>query len=425
MEWFFFVLFVSALLFALNLNFYKKADRYFGRFAPRVRPALPAVFLLFNSPYFFLVGMWLVGRKLHQVPQGFLKWFVYPFYAWAVMLLGFALLAAPKDLLVGALRGARWLWKRLRPESPPPAAAEGRQLSRRGFLHRTAAVVPPLLFGISAYGLYDSDNLEISPEQAIPVSHLPRALDGLTITQISDLHAGAYIRERELARVVEEVNRLRSNLVVVTGDILDSSLEMLPVAQAALERLRSELGVYGILGNHDYYSDRRRPGYPGCLRIIEGMERVGVKMLRNSRAEVRVGGERLVLVGVDWTGRPRGNPNIYNSAATRSGLKAALAGEDSGAPRLLLAHHPHVFFEAPDFGMALTLAGHTHGGGQIVIAENNGQPVALGSAIFRYVSGLYREGDHFLYVNRGIGFVGVPIRIHCPPEISRFRLVKA
>ena len=92
---------------------------------------------------------------------------------------------------------------------------------------------------------------------------------------------------------------------------------------------------------------------------------------------------------------------------------------------MLLAHHPHVFYEAPEFRIALTLAGHTHGGGQIVIAEHNGRPLALGSAIFRYLSGLYREGNHYLYVNRGVGVVGLPIRIKCPPEISHFRLVRA
>ena len=261
--------------------------------------------------------------------------------------------------------------------------------------------------------------------QVIPVPGLPRALDGLTITQISDLHTGAYIRERELATAIEQVNRLRGDLVVVTGDMLDSSLQVLPVAQQALARIRAGLGVYGILGNHDYYSDRRVPGYPGCLRIMRGMEQAGVKMLRNTRAELRVGGERLVLVGVDWTGLQRGNPIVYDTEASRRALDAALNGEQSGAPRILLAHHPHVFFEAPSYRIALTLAGHTHGGGQIVIAEKNGRPIAVGSAIFTYVSGLYRTGEHWLYVNRGIGFVGVPIRIQCPPEISRFKLVRA
>lgn len=425
MEWATFATFASVLLVGLNISFYKKAERFFLRFAPRLRRAVPAAFLIINSPYLFILATYAVGRKMHDIPQGVLRWYVYPFYAWSAMLLGFVLLAAPKDLLAGAARGARWLRRRLQPDPPPAETVDALQVSRRGFLQGAGALVPPVLFGISARGLYAADDLQISPEVAVPIANLPGKLDGLTITQISDLHTGAYIREHELARVVEQVNRLRSNLVVVTGDILDSSLEMLPVAQSALSRVRADLGVYGILGNHDYYSDRRRPDYPGCLRIMEGMKLAGVKMLRNSHAQVRVDGEQLVLAGVDWTGRTRGNPNLYDSVATRSALAKALAGEDSGAPRILLAHHPHVFFEAPEFGFALTLAGHTHGGGQIVIAENNGRPLALGSFLFRYISGLYHEGSFSLYVNRGIGYVGVPIRIQCPPEISRFKLVRA
>jgi predicted MPP superfamily phosphohydrolase len=93
-------------------------------------------------------------------------------------------------------------------------------------------------------------------------------------------------------------------------------------------------------------------------------------------------------------------------------------------PRILLAHHPSVFIDSPFFGVAFTLAGHTHGGGQVVVAEWDGRPIAIGSAVYRYMSGLYREGEHTLYVNRGIGYVGLPIRINCPPEISRFRLTR-
>jgi len=418
-----FVAVTSLLLAGLNYYLYSKARRLVlrwrsGEAARRWIQGVRAGFLLMNAPYLCMVVLWFAGGRLHQVPQPLLEWFFYPFYAWVATLVVFLLVAFPADLMAAFLRLARWLF---RGNQPLPEAV----LARRRFLASAASVVPPVLYAISARAVFTTEELEISPLIKIPIQDLPRSFDGLTVTQLSDLHAGAYIRERELERAVELANGLKSELVVVTGDILDGSLDLLPAAQQALSRLRAPLGVYGILGNHDYYSDPRADFYPGCLRIIAGVEKAGVRMLRNQRAVLRRGPDQLLIAGLDWTGMIRGNPNVYQASATRRALQQTLGGEDSGAPRILLAHHPHVFYEAADFRIALMLAGHTHGGGQIVIAEHNGRPLALGSAVFRYLSGLYREGDHYLYVNRGIGFVGLPIRIHCPPEISRFQLVRS
>ncbi len=430
MDMFFLAGVIGFLLAGLNIFLYRKARRLVlrwraGRVAERWIIFLRAGFLLMNAPYLALVLIWAAGGRLHQVPAPVLHSFFYPFYAWVGMLVAFLCLAFPTDLLAGIFFGIRWLFRRaIQPAAgaQPVAAAV---IARRNFLATAAAVVPPVLFAISTRAIYGSDDLEISPLVEIPVKGLPRAFDGFTITQLSDLHAGAYIREREMARVVDLANGLGSDLTVITGDMLDSSLDMLGAVQRELGRLRAPMGVFGILGNHDYYADRRRSNYPGCLRIIAGLEAAGVRMLRNQRASLRVDGEELLLMGLDWTGMPRGNPNLYMGPATRAALAQTLEGYQGNAPRILLAHHPHVFYEAPEFHVALTLAGHTHGGGQVVIAEHNGRPLALGSTVFRYLSGLYREGNHYLYVNRGIGVVGLPIRIKCPPEIGRFRLVRS
>ena len=414
---------LGAFLAGLNYYLYCKARRLVlrwrsGETAAQWVRVVRGLFLLMNTPYLVLILLWMTGVHLHHLPQPVLRWFFYPFYAWVAMLLVFLLLAFPAELMAGIFHAARWLFRGRQP-------VRATVLARRNFLASAAAVIPPVLFAFSARAIYGSDDLEVSPLVKIPVRNLPRAFDGLTITQLSDLHAGAYIRERELRRAIELANSLRSDLVVITGDILDASLDLLPVAQQELSRLCAPLGIFGILGNHDYYADGRRPGYPGCLRLIEGMEAVGVRMLRNQRASLRLGSEELLLLGLDWTGVRRGNPNTYLSRMARAALRKTLEGYQGEAPRILLVHHPHVFYEAPEFGIFLTLAGHTHGGGQIVIAEHNGHPLTLGSAVFRYLSGLYREGPHYLYVNRGVGFVGLPIRVQCPPEISRFQLVRA
>jgi predicted MPP superfamily phosphohydrolase len=415
---------LGGILALLNAYLYKKALRYAERFSRIPKRAVTAFFWLMNAPFLLLAAWSLTGHALYQLPQSVLTVVVYPFYAWAAMLLAFTLVNVPKDALIVAGRAVRWCWNRLRPGPEPKAGGGSLMFSRRAFLYGASAAVPPLLYGISAKGIYGPHDLEVSPEREIAVRGLPRAFDGFRITQISDLHVGAYIRERELERVIEAANGLRSDMIVMTGDTLDNNLGVLPVAQKELRRLSAPFGVFGILGNHDYYAEPSRPGYQGCQRIMNGLRDAGIHMLRDSRATIVLGGERLTLAGVDWTGLQRGNPNYYDTPRTLAALRAAFDGDDSGAPRILLAHHPHVFFEAPAFHVALTLAGHTHGGGQVVIAEKHGRPVAIGTPLYRYMSGYYREGQHHLYVNRGIGYVGLPIRINCPPEISRFRLVR-
>lgn len=423
MEWIVFALILSMLLAGLNFYFYKKVTRFADRYAPRARRYVPLAFAVMNAPYLLLVGTPIAGRRLHDLPQGVLEWVAYPFFAWITTLLVVLLLTAPKDLLMGLWHGVKWITRPFRLEPPvDPPEERGLLFSRRGFLSAAAAAVPPLVYGVSVHGIYSGHDLEISPEIAVPIPGLPRAFEGLRITQISDLHVGAYIREREMAPVIEAVHRLNGDLLVITGDILDNSLEMLPVAHAAIRRLHAPLGVFGILGNHDYYAEPQ--GDPGCATIMASMKDAGVEMLRNAHRVLETGGERLILAGVDWTGRRRGNPNLYDSPVTRRALDTAFLGAPAGVPRILLAHHPHVFFEAPHYDVALTLAGHTHGGGQVVVAEKDGRPISIGSGIFRFVSGLYREQDRLLYVNRGIGYVGLPMRINCTPEISRFRLVK-
>ncbi len=415
---------ISVLLGGLNYYLYRKARRLLLRWTTRSRHparwlfALRSGFVVMNGPYLALLVMWTAGLKLHQVPEWAVKLLFYPFFAWLAMLIAFILLAAPAELLSGVVHAVRKLAAVRR---PLPEV----NLARRNFLGTAAAVVPPVLFAIAARGVYGSDEIIVSPVIKIPVERLPRAFDGLTITHISDLHVGPYIRERELAHAVEVVNGIRSELLVITGDILDGSLDMLPTAQQALAKLRAPLGVYGILGNHDYYADRRLFPYPGCNRIMEGMREAGVRMLRDSRAAIALHGEQILVGGVDWFSPVRGNPNIYVPGAARQSLMRVFDGDETGAPRILLAHHPHVFYEASEFRLDLTLAGHTHGGGQVVIAEHNGRPIALGSAVFHWVSGHYTEGKKHLYVNRGLGFVGIPIRINCPAEISRFQLIRA
>jgi predicted MPP superfamily phosphohydrolase len=240
-------------------------------------------------------------------------------------------------------------------------------------------------------------------ELPVRIAALPRALDGYVIAQVSDLHTGNYVGERELDAGFERVRAAKPDLVVVTGDIVDFDPAYTPLVARKLADLAPRDGVFAILGNHDYYAGREK--------VLAGLRAAGITPLVNEGTVVRPrdhGG--FALLGVDdrWAGR-------YGSAGPR--LEDALAMVPDALPRILLSHQP-VTVDRWAGKVALQLSGHTHGG-QI----NPGfRPADL---FMSYVSGLYRVGGTALYVNRGFGTVGPPSRVGAPPEITRIVLVAA
>ncbi len=422
-----FFLVVYGLLVLANVLLFLKLRRSVHVWFPAVQPwraaaLLGLFFLLVNSPLLVAMLLGEFGRTLEGLPPSFLRWYFYPGFVWLAMLIGYALVTAPKDLAVGLARGLQWAYRRI-----APPAGDAYSGSRRQFLAGLAPVLPSALLGTAAYGVYGTaGDLEVSPEIPIPVPGLPRVLDGFRITQLSDIHFGPYMRGQDMIPVVDAANALGSEVIVITGDILDRSLGLLREASDVLARLSAPMGVYAVLGNHDYYADQRNPrsGYRGCERLTEGLRAAGVRFLRNECASLAAGGAELLLVGLDWLGPTRGDPNAYQQRRTRLVLEEILQRSNPEAARVLLAHHPHSFLDAQRFGFPLTLSGHTHGGGQVVFGQIRGVPVGLAALRFRYVRGLYQEQGRYLYVNRGIGYFGIPIRINCTPEISRFRLAR-
>ncbi|MCL6507810.1 MAG: metallophosphoesterase [Bryobacteraceae bacterium] len=382
--------------------------------------------LAFNIPLGFFWIRSLYDYVFYDLPAPTLRAIFYPSLAWYSTALLCTLILIPAYLIWAAGKFARGLAHRSRLPltGPPPALA----LSRRSLLTAGAGLLVPGLYGASAYKLLDSfDDVDISPERTIPMPHLPRSLEGLTIVQLTDLHVGPYIRRQEVAYWVSLVNRLRPDLVVLTGDMIDRSLDALPDLLAGLKGLRASLGVVAVLGNHDLTSDRysSRGELVGGENIARGLEDLGIRTLRNEVLYLRSGRDRLAIMGLDWMSRP-GSRDFYRyrPVETRSHLARLSSQLPPETPAILLVHHPDTFSEVPPLGIGLTLAGHTHGGGQIVFFTRDGHTVGLFSSRFRYVSGLYQENGCSLYVNRGLGYLAVPVRINCPPEISRFRLVR-
>ena len=240
-------------------------------------------------------------------------------------------------------------------------------------------------------------------EVAIRLARLPKALDGFTIVQISDLHVGTFIGERELAMGLGLVRGVRADLIVITGDIVDSDPGYVALAARHLGNLRAREGIVCIPGNHDYYT--------GAHAVLEGMREVGIDVLLN-RGKVLAApdGGGFALLGVDdfWA-RERYGAQGPDVARAQSMVRPDLA-------TILLAHQPRFASTAAEAGVDLQLSGHTHGG-QINLGL---RPIDLFS---RYVAGRYQVGSMQLYVNRGFGTVGPPTRVGAPPEITKIVLV--
>jgi len=241
----------------------------------------------------------------------------------------------------------------------------------------------------------------------VRLERLPRALSGLSIAQLSDLHVGNALGERQVARAVELTNRLRPDLVAITGDLVDGDVDELRAATGHLARLKARYGVFFVTGNHEYY---QRSAYRDWL---DELRRYGIHSLENERVQVGdagPGGASIDLAGVnDWSAPTR----------HRMDLPAALAGRDPERSLVLLAHQPREFGDSVRAGVELQLSGHTHGGQLFPWS------LVVG-AVFPYLKGLHRhqEGERQgqIFVSRGTGFWGPPLRLGSPPEIARLVL---
>ncbi|MEA3161418.1 MAG: uncharacterized protein QOD95_2966 [Gammaproteobacteria bacterium] len=242
-------------------------------------------------------------------------------------------------------------------------------------------------------------------EVRIPVLGLPRALHGFSIAQISDVHVGPTIKRGFVEGIVRRVNDLNADLIAVTGDLVDGSVQQLSVHTAPLAGLAARHGAFFVTGNHEYYSGERA--------WTEEIRRLGMHVLKNEHVVLQHDGASLVLAGVtDYSAH-------HFDPAQRSDPAAALSGApaDAGA-KILLAHQPSSASAAAKAGFDVQISGHTHGG--------QFWPWNLFVRFFQpFTGGLHRLKNLSIYVSRGTGYWGPPNRFGVPSEITRIRLVPA
>ncbi|MEN4920416.1 metallophosphoesterase [Achromobacter spanius] len=266
----------------------------------------------------------------------------------------------------------------------------------------SAWTVAGLSLAGSLAGLYNARRLARVVDVDVPIAGLPRDLDGFTIVQISDIHVGPTIKKRYVQAIVDAVNAQLPDMVAITGDVVDGSVEQLAAQASPLGQLRAPYGVYLVTGNHEYYS--------GAAPWVAEFRRMGLRVLMNEHALIHPSGLPMVVAGVTDYSAGSFDPQ------QRSNPRAALAGAPADAfPRILLAHQPRSAAAAEPLGYTLQLSGHTHGGqffpwGFFVRFQ---QP---------FTAGLHRLGGMWVYTSRGTGYWGPPKRLWAPSEITRLRL---
>jgi len=245
----------------------------------------------------------------------------------------------------------------------------------------------------------------------LPLRGLPDALAGLRIAQISDLHIGMQLRAPLLRRLIARVNALEADLIVITGDLFDFDPRYIEEGCRELAKLDAPLGVFAVLGNHDVYT--------GADAVALGLESfTSIRLLRDAWVRIELNGGALALAGVEDPGHGWNERDATHEALER------LAGEiPAELARVLLIHRPSWFAQAARLGFPLSLAGHTHGG-QIALPAP-GQHHNVSRLISRWTRGLFRDTatGALLYVNRGLGLAGPPVRLNCSREISLLRLL--
>ncbi len=277
----------------------------------------------------------------------------------------------------------------------PLENAVGGNIGLAGF---TLVLVSSIL--LCCYGYYQAMYKVHITRLEVPIKALPRELDGFVLVHISDLHLGIVVGAGFLERAIEHANSLGPDMVAITGDLIDENPDEMKEIFTLLGRLKARYGVYATTGNHEFYNRARA--------IIRHSEAIGIRFLRNEKAIVA---SNLRIYGID-------DPAIKRVGGDTVPFEQVIGPEAKSTPAILLYHRPTRFEKAADLGIDLMLTGHTHGGQLWPI----GHIVRL---FYPKLHGHFTHNGSHLYVSRGTGTWGPPIRLGAPPEIVGITLRSA
>ena len=406
LQWFIYFQFVKYLK---TTKIYKPSHRYWA--------VLP--FILFNVPFIIIA---LLTNGHFEPPEWLRATGVKAFYIWqgATIFIGLWLLIG--KIIKLPFQIPVWILKIFKPmrekisrlkEKKPVRAVD---LSRRHFVKYSTLAVSAYAFGGAAYGVLKHDQYEIDYKE-IKIDNLPPELKGTTITLLSDIHAGQYMNEKDMREYADVVNSLGSDIICIPGDFVNSQrADAHPVA-AAFRDLHARYGVYGSLGNHDFFQD---PGYVADVLNNDSP----IQVMRNQHRKINIKGHDVFFLGVDDTISSGTGMNrvVLQYFDDMSAFLKTNEPTFEKAPKILLCHKPYGFDDLAERDVDLILSGHTHGG-QVVPVKIGDFNMSFAAMVSKYIEGHYKTGKVNMYVSRGIGTVGLPIRLNCPPEITKITLV--
>ncbi len=373
----------------------------------RILRLVYCTFAVFNFPLPLLL---FVRPHISALPEWCIYFGVLPFYSWHITLFLLFFLLAFSRIIRYSFVAISWLVNRIKHRRGEPEIFRRSDMfnrQRRVTLQRGLLILAGSAFVGTSLGALRRDKFEIS-YSSIPIKNLPDGFDNFTIALISDIHSSVFMQKEKMEHYAQVVNSLGADMIAVPGDFVNSMIEEVYPFAEAFSRLNARYGVFGVLGNHDYFTRQVEL----VAREVNGC---GIHLLRNNSITLERQGSLLTLMGIDDTG---------NSKLATQWVKNISATVPSSSPRILLCHRPYYFNQFALQHVDLTLSGHTHGG-QIVFGKLDNGVIAPARIVSPYVSGLYSIGSSSMYVSRGIGTVGIPLRVNCPPEVTKITLVKA
>jgi uncharacterized protein len=404
---------LQTLVYFTFINYWK-TTKYFK---PYHRWIALAPFVIF---YLSIIIINLVWGRTFDPPQWFRTFAMNPFYIWmgATFFISLWLLAG--KIIKLPFRIPVWIAKIFRPLREKINRFNGRKeikaisRSRRKFVRYATMGISAYAFGAATYGLIKHDAYRIEYKDIL-IKDLPAELKGTTITLICDIHAGQYITEEEMREYADVVNGLGSDIICIPGDFVNFEVKDIHSLTRAFRDLKAKHGIYGTLGNHDFFQD--------VEYVSKGiLNESPIQLLRNQFNRITINGKDLFMMGVDDT---RDSGAEMNAVVKYYDVVESAAAADpsfSTSPKILLCHKPYAFDTFAAKNIDLLLAGHTHGG-QVVPVKFGNFSLSFAASVSKYIDGLYTIGKSNMYVSRGIGSVGLPIRINCPPEITKITLV--
>ncbi len=321
-------------------------------------------------------------------------------------------------MLEDIARGVKWIFGFFNKGTDLPAAKDG--MSRAKFISYSALTLAAIPFGTMIYGMVKTAYDFKIQRKKVPIAKLPAAFEGLKIVQISDIHSGSFLSGAHFKNAVELIMSEKPDLIFFTGDLVNDRSEEAEQFKEVWRNLQAPLGVFSVLGNHDYGDyvvwDSPQLKQANLERLFGIHKEMGWDLMRNEHRIIEKNGEKIGLIGVENWGAALRFPR-------KGDMKKAQDGMDDVHVKILLSHDPShweakILKEHPDID--LTLSGHTHGF-QFGI-EIPGFKWSPSQYVYPQWAGLYSNGNQHLYVNRGLGFLGYLGRVGIRPEITVLEL---